>query len=264
MRVFKSFFFICQSHQMKSWWVVGLSIAEVCCNVTISIREIWHTCVSLPLPSHQSHLFSPVFKPKLCCQIAWVSCCTSQGFFGPTSCGWPCLFLTSLFLLSPSKAPCFTLDLIGLLLTWVTVCLVFWPRISCKNAFLTCGIIIVCKDPRVLTFCGSCASFILCMNCFLYLIKFQLPFKLWCAWATMLYWDRFVVYNPLDNVKVASLCLTTERKKSCVGSEMKQILKLLTKSDALPTKKSPFAPSCCLKTIWLWIVWSSWRKRRKT
>lgn len=48
-----------------------------------------------------------------------------------------------------------------------------------------------------------------------------------------------VIYYPLESVKIASLCLTTEREKFWVGSEMKQILRLLTKSDALPARKSP-------------------------
>lgn len=178
--------------KLKSWWAVGLSIAEVCCNDFYQ-DNLTHLCLSASRghQSHLTHLFSPVFKPQLCTD-SLLDCLSLVLYFpvivfGLTSCGSTCLFLTSLFFLSLSKPTCFPFNLVlacslpGFLSAWfsdlgsITICIIR------KNGLLTSGIIprsIACRDPYFLTSCGSCVSFIHCVNCFLYLIKFQLPFKL--------------------------------------------------------------------------------------
>lgn len=86
----------------------------------------------------------------------------------------------------------------------------------------------------------------------------------WHAWATLSYWDVIVVYYPLENVKITSLCLTPKREKVLRGFRDETNSEITNQIRCASCQEVTFAPSCRLQAIWLWIAWSSRRKHGKT
>lgn len=162
---------------------------EYCRAVVMSLSLSGPLGAPVSRPGHQSHLthlFSLVFKPQLCTGMLLDCVCLvlyfPMIFFGLTSCGWTCLFLTSLFFLSPSKPPCFPLDLVlacslpGFLSAWfsdlgsVTICFIH------TKGLLPWGITLrnlACRDPYFLWF--MCVLHSLCE---LFSLFIRITFKL--------------------------------------------------------------------------------------